>query len=177
MATLPVPGTVLIVTTSYSISDLRGRLALLDDKIAAAERAVEDAQRKLMSARTERAGAEAFINLLEASTEPDQPSAETGRSVNGDGISSIVLAILQAHPEGVRLDDVPRLAAEQGGPALEPQQVRSAVKYLGRRGDAENIRRGLWRPKTDASTNADGPAEAGPSDVTSLPVPAEVNAG
>jgi hypothetical protein len=158
---------------SYSISDLRDRLTLLDNKIAAAEHAVQTAERRLAEAKVERAGAEAFINLLESDGAPEQ-SGTHRRAANGEGISSAVLAVLEAHPEGVRTDDIPRLAAEMGGPELDGQQVRSAVKHLGRRGVAVNVRRGLWRPKIDdASVNTDGPAEAGPSDDASPPVPAE----
>lgn len=155
--------------TSFSISDLRDRLALLDDKIAAAERAVEVAERRLAEAKVERAGAEAFINSLEA------PASRRG--AGNPGISSTVLAVLQAHPEGVRLEDVPRLAVEMGGPELDGEQVRSAVKHLGRTKLAENIRRGLWRAKTDAPENTDGPAEAGPSDEAPPPLIPEVRAG
>lgn len=154
--------------TTYSVSDLRDRLALLDNKIAAAERAVEAAQHKLMQARNERVGAEAFINSLESVPEiaPQQ-----------QGNSSIVLAVLQGHPGEVRLDDIPRFAVELGGPELSADQVKAALKYLGRRGDAQNVRRGVWRAKIDIPRNTEGPAEAGPSGETSPRLTPEVNAG
>jgi hypothetical protein len=167
---------------SFSISELRAQLSLLDDKVVLAERAVEDAQRAvvvaqdaLVDARTKRDGASTFIDMLEAiDNVQDAPMPPRAGS---DGISAAVLAVLNAHPEGVRVEDIPRLAVQQGGPELEPVQVRSAVKYLGRRGDAVNVRRGFWRPKTTASTNTDGPAEAGPSDEAPPPVLTEVGAG
>ena len=140
--------------TTYSVSDLRDRLALLDDKIAVAEHAVKAAERKLEQARIERAGAEAFINMLESAT-------ETAPSQQGSTNTSVVLAVLQAHPGNIRLDDIPRLTAEQGGPELNIDQVKAALKYLGRRGDVENVRRGIWRAKTDSPANTDGPAESG----------------
>ena len=155
------------MSSSFSVAELRGRLPALDAEVlkaehelAAARAGVEEALQKLAQAQAMRSGAEAFIGVLEAETvRPNamsslsalrRPAERTFRQI---GPTDVVYRILSDHPEGIDLHDVSRIADEQGS-GLNAEQVRSAVTYLRRRGDAENVARGVWRLVGATPTNS-----------------------
>lgn len=144
-------------------SDFQAALGQLDAEIVEAERHLE-------GLRLQRLGAEAFLARLPDSgrTSPDRVSR---RSSGGN--AEIVAGILAEVPEGLDLRAI-EAAAEAAGHTLNNEQIRSAVTYLRRRGDAERVGRGVWRLLTP--TNAESPEAPGLS-VLPPPQPAEVETG
>ncbi len=171
---------------TYSLDDLRQRLSRLDDDVTHARAEYEAAGQRLAEAEKRRSGAAAFIALLEqeADASPAEPPAMTfgplpriRKGSPATGVTAMVEEIMRAHPDGIDIHDVQRIAGEQGHD-LNGEQVRSAVTYLRRRGDAENVGRGVWRLKPGASTqDSDGPASARPFAQAPPPTPSEVGAG
>lgn len=181
----PVSTCIVDTVTSYTIADLRQQLPVLDAEVArhaAAKAAAEQAEH---DARLKRAGAEALIQALEASERESGTSTPHGSTVHSSisarrgastvGTTAVVENIIRTHPNGIHIQEVGIIAAEQGH-VIDSEQVRSAVTYLRRRGDAENIARGVWRP-TSPPTNTNGPTEVRPFDLASSPFTAEAVAG
>lgn len=155
---------------TFTIADLRARLVVIDTRIAKARQQLARAAAEVEALEQQKAGAEAFITLL---VEPEQPAR--GRATS-NGITALVEGIMAEHPEGIRLDQIQNVA-HANGHDLDGEQIRSAVTYLRRKGDAENIERGVWRLRR-AFAQANGPAEAEPSSVvSSLPLATEVKTG
>jgi hypothetical protein len=174
----------------YSLADLRSRLALLDAEVQAKEAAVNATPegRALVAARVLRDGAERFISALEAEAAANAAEAEViidaevivdtdsrplaRRSFRHSiGNADIIGAIIAESPDGIHLRDIQRIVAERGHD-FDGEQVRSSVTYLRRRGDAENIGRGVWRPTSPkaAVDKNDPAAEAGPFSIAPLVV-------
>ncbi len=133
---------------------LASALAQIDAEIATAERNLEHL-------RMQRRGAEAFMQRLgipvpsatALSTEDASPTvtrpprtASPGRSrAAAGGNTALVTEVLRRAPaEGVSLGET-REALAREGYALDADQVRSAVTYLRRKGEAEPVARGRWR--------------------------------
>lgn len=171
----------------YSKNDLLELLGGLDEKIVRLEA-------ELGAARAQRSGAVIFIESLpdDEDTQADLPTdvtvtdetAPTVRTIKHSrrapaiGTTALVFQIISEHPDGVHIQDI-GAAADERGQQLDPEQVRSAVTYLRRRGDAENISRGVWKLKDDTSpTNAEGPTDAaGPSEQDPSPLTLEAASG
>ena len=112
-------------------------LAEIDADIAAAEYALEKLQ-------LQRVGAEAFL----ARVNRQRSRGATGRVTPSTGAEAgnkdFVAGLLVDYPDGLHLDKIRALASEHGR-QLDSEQVRSAVTYLKRRGQAEAVTRGVWR--------------------------------
>jgi hypothetical protein len=159
-----------VTTPSYSIDDLRTKLAVFDAKVAKAERDLVAAQQRLAEARERRAGAQAFITVLESEMgHPHRPASSSGTP----GPTLVVESILRDHPAGLDMASIQEIAVREG---VTGEQVRSAVTYLRRRGDAENMSRGVWRI-AERATNEDGPAEARPLTLAPAPLSPEAGTG
>lgn len=154
---------------TFTVADLRSRLYVLDSKIQKARAAVARAEKDLATLLAQREGAEAFLALL------SEPEPARSRTTNG-GLSALVRDIIAEHPEGISNGSIGAIAMSRGH-ELDNEQVRSAVTYLCRRGDAEKIGRGLTRLKDAGPTDENGPSDAGPFTLSSLPVASEVRAG
>jgi len=160
-----------------TISDLQLAMGRIDAEIAEAESGLE-------TLRLERKGAEALLSRLTRETgEPMRKvlvpyTEQTRRMLNAQapngGNAQFVADILLTDSTGLSLQAIEVKAAERGQP-LSNEQVRSAVTYLRKRGQAESVARGIWR--LVASSDAEGPvSETGPS-VTDTPTPAEGGEG
>jgi hypothetical protein len=136
-------------------SDVQAVLRQLDTEIAEAEQHLDDL-------RVQRRGAEALLARLPASTARTRTPSTRQRA---GGNAEIVAAILATNPEGMDLQDIENATSERGTP-LDNEQVRSAVTYLRRRGDAERVGRGVWRSLTPI--NAESPEASG---LSVLPTP------
>jgi hypothetical protein len=144
-------------------SDIRAVLHQLDIEIADAEKRLEDL-------RVERRGAEALLARLPAAkTGIRTPSA--ARQGAGSGNTEIVAAILADAHEGLYLRSIEAATQERGTP-LDYDQIRSAVTYLRRRGEAERVGRGVWRLLS--STDRESPDAPG---LSILPAPQPVESG
>ena len=171
----------------YSKNDLLERLGVLDEKIVRLEAELTDA-------RAQRSGAVTFIESLpdDEDTQADVPTnvavadettptvgtIKHSRRAPATGTTDLVFQIIAEHPDGIHIQDI-GVAAGERGQQLDSEQVRSAVTYLRRRGDAENISRGVWKLKDDTSpTNAEGPTDAaGPSEQDPSPLTLEAASG
>jgi hypothetical protein len=132
-------------------SDVQAALAQLDAEIAEAEQTLEDL-------RLQRRGAEALLSRLPVANSVPRIRSTSGHQRSG-GNADVVAGILANAPDGLDLRAIEKAAAETGH-VLDNEQIRSAVTYLRRRGDAERVGRGVWRL---LPTNAEGPGASGPS--------------
>ncbi len=152
-------------------------LAEIDEEIAAAERSLEEL-------RVQRRGAEAFMKRLGVPT-PSTASPGDAPSTDGSagrtpparghaaaGNTGAVADLLMRHPEGIALAEI-KHALARTGTLLDADQVRSAVTYLRRKGQAEPVSRGRWRLILPAPTNAEDPADAAAGSSGLIPVSQE----
>jgi len=149
-------------------------LAQIDEEIASAERSLD-------GLRMQRRGAEAFMQRfgLDVTVTADSASgvvtpakARVVRPVRASpvtGYTGAVADLLVHHPEGIALVEIKENLARQGT-SLDADQVRSAVTYLRRKGQAEPVSRGIWRSVSLTPTNAESPASTG---LSVLPAPTE----
>ena len=144
-------------------SDIRAMLLQVDAEIEAAKQLLDDL-------RLQRRGAEALLARLPTRAARSRTS---GTRHGAGGNAAIVADILAAVPEGLDLKAIESATAELGTP-LDYDQVRSAVTYLRRRGDAERVGRGVWRSLTP--TDAESPEAPGLS-VLPAPQPVESETG
>ena len=149
-------GTLARMSTS---SDIRAILHQLDLEITEAEAHLDDL-------RVQRRGAEGLLSRLPAQgTAARRSTRATGQGTGGP--ADIVTSILSGAPEGLDLRAIEAATAERGT-VLDYDQVRSAVTYLGRRGYAERVGRGVWRLLTP--TDAESPEAPG---LSVLPTPSQ----
>jgi hypothetical protein len=128
--------------------------------VAAIDTEIAQAEQELETLRLQRIGAEALLRRMGLSAEPNpntpSRSSPTELTSPSSGNAEFVASLLAGNAEGLTLAAIEGLAAEHGKP-LNNDQVRSAVTYLKRRGQAERLGRGLWRlVGAEARSDSDG---------------------
>jgi len=151
-----------MTTTTTTFADA---LAQLDAEISATERALDDLrlQRKGAEAFMQRFGFDATVTADSASGVVAPASERVVRPVRANsvtGYTGSVADLLVQHPEGIALVEIKENLARQGT-SIDADQVRSAVTYLRRKGQAEPVSRGIWRSVSLTPTNAESPAATG----------------
>lgn len=165
---------------------LEAALARMDADIAAkrstvAERevALEAARADLADLELKRRGAEALISYLDLDATPDRGLSTTGRASSTFSPSALIERLIKESGRSRFTNEDVNQMAEAAGHNLTRTQVSNALTYLSRpsvRFVQKSGGRGNWE-LVQPPTNADGPAEAGPSDETSPPVGPEMGPG
>jgi hypothetical protein len=142
--------------------DLLAALAAIDADVA-------EAEEHLRKLRAERSGAEALLARLgvTAASSPKSPPTEApptsdvrGARSARSGNAKAIAGIMAEHPKGVSLVKLADIAAAKLD--LSYDQTRSAVTYLKRQGQADTVRRGVWR-LVDTPRDAAPPVAGGVS--------------
>lgn len=165
---------------------LEAALARMDADVAAkrttvAERevALEAARADLADMELKRRGAEALIAYLDLTPSSNGATPQPARIGGGFSPSTLIKTLIEKSGLSTFTNEDVNQMAESDGYHMTRTQVSNALTYLARPAVGfirKSGGRGNWE-LVQPPTNADGPAEAGPSDEISPRLDPEVNAG